>query len=70
MSVHPPLLSAASRSAALRAPRREPIVLRHTPTGLTAPALGEVLPHTAVYAAVPAADSAFAVAQRVLSDGD
>ena len=38
--------------------------------GVTADEIGEVLLHTAVYAGVPAANSAFAVAQRVLSDGD
>ena len=39
-------------------------------SGVTADEIGEVLLHTAVYAGVPAANSAFAVAQRVLSDGD
>jgi 4-carboxymuconolactone decarboxylase len=38
--------------------------------GVTADEIGEVLLHTAVYAGVPAANAAFAVAQRVLSDGD
>jgi 4-carboxymuconolactone decarboxylase len=38
--------------------------------GLTPDEIGEVLLHTAVYAGVPAANSAFAVAQRVLSDED
>lgn len=36
--------------------------------GLTAEEIGEVLLHTAVYAGVPAANSAFAIAQRVLDD--
>ena len=36
--------------------------------GLTAAEIGEVLLHTAVYAGVPAANSAFAIAQRVLSE--
>jgi 4-carboxymuconolactone decarboxylase len=36
--------------------------------GLTAAEIGEVLLHTAVYAGVPAANSAFAIAQRVLDD--
>jgi 4-carboxymuconolactone decarboxylase len=36
--------------------------------GLTEEELGEVLLHTAVYAGVPAANAAFAVAQRVLSE--
>jgi 4-carboxymuconolactone decarboxylase len=36
--------------------------------GLTAEEIGEVLLHTAVYAGVPAANSAFAVAQRVLDE--
>jgi 4-carboxymuconolactone decarboxylase len=35
--------------------------------GLTDDEIGEVLLHTAVYAGVPAANSAFAIAQRVLS---
>jgi 4-carboxymuconolactone decarboxylase len=35
--------------------------------GLTEAEIGEVLLHTAVYAGVPAANSAFAVARRVLS---
>ena len=33
--------------------------------GVTAEEIGEVLLHTAVYAGVPAANSAFAIAQRV-----
>ena len=37
--------------------------------GLTEEELGEVLLHTAVYAGVPAANAAFAVAQRVLGEG-
>ncbi|HEY2651341.1 MAG TPA: 4-carboxymuconolactone decarboxylase [Solirubrobacteraceae bacterium] len=37
--------------------------------GLTKEEIGEVLLHTAVYAGVPAANAAFAVAQRVLGDG-
>jgi 4-carboxymuconolactone decarboxylase len=36
--------------------------------GLTADEIREVLLHTAVYAGVPAANSAFAVAKRVLSE--
>jgi 4-carboxymuconolactone decarboxylase len=36
--------------------------------GLTAEEIGEVLLHTAVYAGVPAANAAFAVAQRVLDE--
>jgi 4-carboxymuconolactone decarboxylase len=38
--------------------------------GLTADEIGEVLLHGAVYAGVPAANSAFAVAQRVLAEAD
>ncbi|WP_357426542.1 4-carboxymuconolactone decarboxylase [Micromonospora sp. NPDC049679] len=38
--------------------------------GLTAEEIGEVLLHTAVYAGVPAANTAFAVAQRVLAETD
>ena len=37
--------------------------------GLTPEEIGEVLLHTAVYAGVPAANAAFAVAQRVLAEG-
>lgn len=37
--------------------------------GLTADEIGEVLLHTAVYAGVPAANTAYAVAQRVLAEG-
>jgi 4-carboxymuconolactone decarboxylase len=36
--------------------------------GLTVDEIGEVLLHSAVYAGVPAANRAFAVAQRVLAD--
>jgi 4-carboxymuconolactone decarboxylase len=36
--------------------------------GLTHEEIGEVLLHTAVYAGVPAANAAFAVAQRVLDE--
>ena len=37
--------------------------------GLTAEEIAEVLLHTAVYAGVPAANAAFAIAQRVLEEG-
>jgi len=37
--------------------------------GLSAEEIGEVLLHTAVYAGVPAANRAFAIAQEVLEDG-
>jgi len=36
--------------------------------GLTPEEIGEVLIHTAVYAGVPAANTAFAIAQRVLDE--
>jgi 4-carboxymuconolactone decarboxylase len=36
--------------------------------GLSEAEIGEVLLHTAVYAGVPAANAAFAIAQRVLED--
>ncbi|HET9103494.1 MAG TPA: 4-carboxymuconolactone decarboxylase [Solirubrobacteraceae bacterium] len=36
--------------------------------GVTAQEIGEVLIHTAVYAGVPAANAAFAVAQRVIDE--
>jgi 4-carboxymuconolactone decarboxylase len=36
--------------------------------GLTVAEIGEVLLHTAVYAGVPAANAAFAIAQRVLDE--
>ena len=38
--------------------------------GLSADEIGEVLLHTAVYAGVPAANSAFAIAQKVLAEDD
>ena len=38
--------------------------------GLTADEIGEVLLHGAIYAGVPAANTAFAVAQRVLAEAD
>lgn len=38
--------------------------------GLTPEEIGEVLLHTAVYAGVPAANTAFAIAQRTLADAD
>ena len=38
--------------------------------GLTPDEIGEVLLHTAVYAGVPAANTAFAIAQRTLSEAD
>jgi 4-carboxymuconolactone decarboxylase len=38
--------------------------------GLSPEEIGEVLLHSAVYAGVPAANAAFAVAQRVLDDED
>jgi 4-carboxymuconolactone decarboxylase len=37
--------------------------------GLSDAEIGEVLLHTAVYAGVPAANAAFAIAQRVLAEG-
>ena len=36
--------------------------------GVTAAELGEVLTHTAVYAGIPAANTAFGIAQQVLAD--
>jgi 4-carboxymuconolactone decarboxylase len=36
--------------------------------GLTTDEIGEVLLHTAVYAGVPAANAAYAIAQRVLAE--
>jgi 4-carboxymuconolactone decarboxylase len=38
--------------------------------GLTREEIGEVLLHTAVYAGVPAANAAYAIAQRVLAEED
>ncbi len=38
--------------------------------GLTADEIGEVLLHSAIYCGLPAANAAFAVAQRVLTDHD
>ncbi len=37
--------------------------------GLTPEEIGEVLIHTAVYAGVPSANSAFAIAQQVIAEG-
>ena len=51
---------AASSRMHVRAARRN---------GLTPEEIGEVLLHTAVYAGVPAANAAFAIAQRVLGRG-
>jgi 4-carboxymuconolactone decarboxylase len=39
-------------------------------TGLTPEEIAEVLLHTAVYAGVPAANSAFKIAQQVLADDE
>jgi 4-carboxymuconolactone decarboxylase len=38
--------------------------------GLTADEIGEIILHGAIYAGVPAANTAFAVAQRVLAEAD
>jgi len=38
--------------------------------GLTPDEIGEVLLHCAVYCGVPAANGAFAIAQRVIDDGE
>jgi 4-carboxymuconolactone decarboxylase len=38
--------------------------------GLSADEIGEVLLHTAVYAGVPAANAAYAIAQRALAEGE
>jgi 4-carboxymuconolactone decarboxylase len=38
--------------------------------GLTVDEIGEVLLHSAIYAGVPAANTAFAVAQKVLAEDD
>jgi 4-carboxymuconolactone decarboxylase len=38
--------------------------------GMTPLEIGEVLLHTAVYAGVPAANAAFAIAERVLAEDD
>jgi 4-carboxymuconolactone decarboxylase len=38
--------------------------------GLTGAEISEVLLHTAVYAGVPAANSAFKIAQQVLAEND
>jgi protocatechuate 3,4-dioxygenase beta subunit len=68
MSVHPPLLSPAYRSTVLRAPRREPILLPHTLTELTGPALGEGLV-TAGDADLTMADGGEAQGQRIIVHG-
>jgi 4-carboxymuconolactone decarboxylase len=45
-------------------------VLAARRNGLTRAEIGEVLLHTAVYAGVPAANSAFKIAERALDDDD
>ena len=58
--------------AALTALRAENEIAMHVraaiANGLTPPEIGEVLLHTAVYAGVPAANSALAIAQRTLGE--
>jgi 4-carboxymuconolactone decarboxylase len=58
--------------AALTALRAESEIAMHVRAalrnGLTREEIGEVLLHTAVYAGVPAANSAFAIAQSVFSE--
>jgi protocatechuate 3,4-dioxygenase, beta subunit len=68
MSVHPPLLSPAYKSTVLRAPRREPILLPHTLTELTGPALGEGLV-TAGDADLTVANGGEAQGQRIVVHG-
>jgi protocatechuate 3,4-dioxygenase, beta subunit len=68
MSVHPPLLSPAYKSTVLRAPRREPILLPHTLTELTGPALGEGLV-TADDADLTMANGGEAQGQRIVVHG-
>jgi 4-carboxymuconolactone decarboxylase len=54
---------------ALRAENEIPMHVRAAlRNGLTAEEIREVLIHTAVYAGVPAANSAFAIAQKTLED--
>jgi 4-carboxymuconolactone decarboxylase len=57
------LLTALGREGEL--PMHVRAARRH---GLTPAEIGEVLLHTAVYAGVPAANAAFAIAQRVLDE--
>ena len=55
---------------ALRAENEIPMHVRAAlRNGLTADEIREVLIHTAVYAGVPAANSAFALAQKTLAEG-
>jgi protocatechuate 3,4-dioxygenase beta subunit len=68
MSVHPPLLSPAYKSTVLRAPRQEPILLPHTLTELTGPALGEGLV-TAGDANLTTANGGEAQGQRIIVHG-
>ncbi|HUY46429.1 MAG TPA: 4-carboxymuconolactone decarboxylase [Streptosporangiaceae bacterium] len=71
-----PVLSRAERSiitlTALVALRQEEELAMHLRAalrnGLTPDQIREVLLHTAVYAGVPAANRAFAIAQRVLAE--
>ncbi|TQS46536.1 4-carboxymuconolactone decarboxylase [Cryptosporangium phraense] len=56
---------------ALRAENEIPMHVRAARrNGLTPDEIKEVLLHSAVYAGVPAANSAFAIAQKVLSEED
>jgi 4-carboxymuconolactone decarboxylase len=57
------LLAALGREAELEMHVRAALRI-----GLTPEEIGEVLLHTAVYSGVPAANSAFAIAQRVLEE--
>jgi 4-carboxymuconolactone decarboxylase len=60
--------------AALTALGRENEIAMHVRAalrnGLTPAQISEVLLHTAAYAGVPAANAAFAIAQRVLAEDD
>jgi 4-carboxymuconolactone decarboxylase len=60
--------------AALTALRAEDEIALHVRAalrnGVTAEEIAEVLLHTAVYAGVPAANSAFGIAQRILAETD
>ena len=68
----PPDAQHASRSPSLTALRAENEIAMHVRAainnGLTPEEITEVLLHTAVYAGVPAANAAFAIAQRTLAE--
>jgi protocatechuate 3,4-dioxygenase beta subunit len=68
IDIHPPLLSPAYRSTVLRAPSQVPILLPHSMTELTGPALGEGRV-TGADADLTMADGGEAQGQRIVVHG-